>query len=283
MLQPCATSTSTCCSFAVISSDLYLFLGMSEVEGRPYDVTSDIPLREPTGATAVIGSPEGVALATGHKARQIGLAFDHLFGRIPIGPFRQPGNAFTARPSEAFAADPNAVTQSLAVAEHEIEIGVRRVDDDRAGRLLGVVIDQGATELRRQFLPRAGFGPHLGRQRRDGSRIVAHQSGRQGIDLTGTGCAGVGSTASRQIVIIVGLSWRKWRIARKWIIPRHRSKANQKTRDDNCRAESHPLSPHTSIDAQRGTFKDAAVKSLTSLSVGSCLPLAPLASRAHNR
>src|SRR5262249_49755309 len=36
--------------------------------------------------------PEGVALATGHKARQIGLAFDHLFGWIPIGPFRQPGN-----------------------------------------------------------------------------------------------------------------------------------------------------------------------------------------------
>ena len=184
------------------------------------------------------------------------------------------------------------------VAEHEIEIGVRRVDDDRAGRLLGVVIDQGATELRRQFLPRAGFGPHLGRQRRDGSRIVAHQSGRQGIDLTRTGCAGVGSTASRQIVIIVGLNWRKRRISRKWIIPRprvclrgvvlrkalarHRSKANQKTRDDNCRAESHPLPPHTSIGVQRGAFKDAAVKSLTSLSVGCWLPLAPLGSGDHN-
>src|SRR5262249_49856633 len=144
-----------------------------------------------------------------------------------------------------------------------------------------------------------GFGPHLGRQRRDGSRIVAHQSGRRGIDLTRTGCAGVGSTASRQIVIIVGINWRKRLISRKWIIQRRRvclrgvvlrkalarqsSKANQKTRDDNCRAESHPLPPHTSIDVQRGTFKDAAVKSLTSLSVGSCLPLAPLASRAHNR
>src|SRR5262249_20208120 len=49
------------------------------------------------------------------------------FGWIPIGPFRQPGNPFTARPREAFAADPNAVTQSLAVAEHEIEIGVSPV------------------------------------------------------------------------------------------------------------------------------------------------------------
>src|SRR5262249_17062699 len=201
---------------------------------------------------------------------------------------------------------PNAVTQSSAVAEHEIEIGVRRVDDDRAGRLLGVVIDQCATELRRQFLLRAGFGPHLGRERRDGSRIAPHQSGRHWLDLTRASWAGVGSTGGRQIVItrqqrciVVGINWWKRRISRKWIIPRPRvclrgvvlrkalarqsSKANQKTRDDNCRAESHPLPPHTSIDVQRGTFKDAAVKSLTSLSVGSCLPLAPLASRAHNR
>src|SRR5262249_22754752 len=73
-------------------------------------------------------------LAPGNKAGQIGWASHHLFGWMPIGPFRQPGNPFTARPSEAFAADPNAITQSLAVAEHEIEIGVRRVDYDRAGR-----------------------------------------------------------------------------------------------------------------------------------------------------
>src|SRR5262249_5515677 len=168
---------------------------------------------------------EGVAPASGHKTRQIGLAFDHLFGWIPIGPFRQPGNPFAARPSEAVAADPNAVTQSLAVAEHEIEIGVRGVDDDRAGRFLGVVIDQGATELRRQFLLRPGFGTHLGRQRRDGLRIATHQSGRHGIDLTRTGCAGVGSTDGRQVVItrwqrciVVGINWRKRLISRKWII-----------------------------------------------------------------
>src|SRR5215471_6377259 len=90
----------------------------------------------------------------------------------------------------------------------------------------------------------------------------------------------------------------KRRISRKWIIPRprvclrrvvlrkalarHRSKANQKTRDDNCRAGSHPLPPHTSIGVQRGAFKDAAVKSLTSLSVGCWLPLAPLGSGDHN-
>src|SRR5262249_43340574 len=139
----------------------------------------------------------------------------------------------------------------------------------------------------------AGVGPHLGWQRREGPRIAAHQFGRQWIDLTRTGCAGVGIVITRrQRCMVVGINWRRRRISRKWIIPRRRvclrgvvlrkalapqsSKANQKTRDDNCRAERHPLPPHTSIDVQRGTFKDAAVKSLTSLSVGTCLPLAPL-------
>ena len=92
---------------------------------------------------------EWVAVASGHEARQIGLALDHCFRRIPIGPFRHSGNPFHASPSEALAAHADAVAQRPAVADHEIEIGVRSIDDDRAGRLLGVVIDQGAPELRR--------------------------------------------------------------------------------------------------------------------------------------
>ena len=150
---------------------------------------------------------------------------------------------------------------------------------------LGVVIDQGATELRRQFLLRAGLGPHLGRQRRHVALIAAHHSGREGINLTRTGCAGVGSTDSWQIVIRrrqqcigVGINWRKRPISRRWIIPSRRvslrgvvlrkalarqsCKANQQTRDDNCCAENHPLPPHASIGVQRGAFKDAAVQIL---------------------
>ena len=38
-------------------------------------------------------------------------------------------------PGEAFAADADAVAHRLAVTEHEIEVGVRRIDDDGAGRL----------------------------------------------------------------------------------------------------------------------------------------------------
>src|SRR5262249_55740374 len=57
-------------------------------------------------------------------------------------------------------------------AEHEIEVGVGRIDDDRARRFLGVVIDQGATELRCQFLLRADLGPHVRRECGHGARVA---------------------------------------------------------------------------------------------------------------
>ncbi len=41
--------------------------------------------------------------------------------------------------------------------KHEVEVGVRRNDQDRAGRLLGDVIDQRSTQLRWQLLARAGL------------------------------------------------------------------------------------------------------------------------------
>ena len=53
---------------------------------------------------------------------------------------------------------------------------------ERAGRLLGVVVDQGATELRRQRLLRPGLGTHLGRQGRV-ARIALHRSGGARIGL----------------------------------------------------------------------------------------------------
>src|SRR5215510_5221477 len=97
------------------------------------------------------------------------------------------------------------------------------------------------------------------------------------------------STRSVGLLIdtVVCLTLAKWetvsgrfggylRVVLRKALARQSSKANQKTRDDNCRAESHPLPPYTSIGVQRGAFKDAAVKSLTSLSVGCWLPLARL-------
>ena len=119
---------------------------------------------------------ERIAVTAGHEARQIGLALDHFFRRMPIRPLRHLGNPLGARPSEALAAHADAVAQRLALAEHEIEVGILRVDDERAGRLLGVVVDQRATELRRQRLPRAGLGTHLRRKCRHVARICASRT-----------------------------------------------------------------------------------------------------------
>src|SRR3974390_916192 len=85
---------------------------------------------------------EWIARATCHDARQIGLALDHLRRREPVRPFLHARDALRARPGEAFAADADAVAQRLAVPEHEIKVGVRRIDDERARRLLSRKIDQ---------------------------------------------------------------------------------------------------------------------------------------------
>src|SRR5690606_4725067 len=98
---------------------------------------------------------ERVAGAAGHHARQVRLALDHLGRREPIRPFLHPRDAFVAGPGEAFAADADAVAERLAVAKHQIEVGIGGVDDHRAGRLFGVVVDELTLEVGRQFLRRA--------------------------------------------------------------------------------------------------------------------------------
>src|SRR6185437_10481366 len=69
-----------------------------------------------------------IALATGHEARQVRLTLDHFLGRKPVRPFLHAADALGAGPCEAFAADADAVAQSLAVAHDQIKVGVRRID-----------------------------------------------------------------------------------------------------------------------------------------------------------
>src|SRR4029079_6068741 len=88
---------------------------------------------------------ERIAGAAGHVARQIGLAGDHFRGRRPGRPFGLAGDGLRARPGEAVAADADAVAHRLAVAEHEVEVRIRHIDNDGANRLPGSVVDQSAT------------------------------------------------------------------------------------------------------------------------------------------
>ena len=68
---------------------------------------------------------------------------------MPIRPFCHLGDALGACPCEAFTPNTNAVAQRLAAAEHQVEIGVRRINDERSGRFLGRVVDQLLLQVRR--------------------------------------------------------------------------------------------------------------------------------------
>lgn len=54
-------------------------------------------------------------------------------------------------PFETGLADADAVTPGLAIGEHEIEEAVRRIDDDGAGLLSGVIVHDLRQELRRDL------------------------------------------------------------------------------------------------------------------------------------
>src|SRR5205085_6977573 len=97
---------------------------------------------------------ERVGRATGHEARQVGLARDHLGRRRPIRPLGLLGDVLHAGPAEAVAADADAVADRAAAGLYEIEKGVRRIDDDRAGRFAAIVGDDLALELRRRLVAR---------------------------------------------------------------------------------------------------------------------------------
>ena len=84
---------------------------------------------------------ERIAGAAHGHARQIRLTRDHLGRRIPIRPLGLARDFLNAGPGETFAADADAVTHGLAVAEHEIEISVGCIDHDGARRFARRVAD----------------------------------------------------------------------------------------------------------------------------------------------
>src|SRR6516164_132970 len=132
---------------------------------------------------------EWVCFSAGHETRQVGLPLDHFLRREPIRPFLHAADAFGAGPRKAFAADADAVTDRLAVTEHEIEIGVRRIDDDRACRFDSSEADNLTPESLRQFFPRSLLGLVFRRQRRNYGPLgpwrraitARHVAGRRGI------------------------------------------------------------------------------------------------------
>src|SRR5215510_8071200 len=91
---------------------------------------------------------ERVVYAARHVSRQIGASPEHLHGRRPARPFALGADALDAAPAEAGAPDADAVTQRLAIAEHEIEPPLAGSDHDRA-RLVVAGEADGRTRNRR--------------------------------------------------------------------------------------------------------------------------------------
>src|SRR5450432_2218838 len=92
-----------------------------------------------------------VAGAAGHEARQVRLTRDHFHWWRPVRPLGLLGDRLRAGPSEAVAADADAIADRLTAAEHIIEIGIGRIDDDSTGQLAGRVAHDLALQPRRHF------------------------------------------------------------------------------------------------------------------------------------
>src|SRR6266581_3721376 len=88
-----------------------------------------------------------------HVPRQIRAPHQHFRWRRPRRPFLFCGNLFDARPGEAGAADADAVAHRLAVFLHQEQKLVGRIDDDRAGAFLAVIVDELLLEYRIEGWP----------------------------------------------------------------------------------------------------------------------------------
>src|SRR6202042_1608855 len=85
----------------------------------------------------------------------------HFRRRRPIRPLGLARHRLGAGPGEAVAADADAIAERLAVAEHVVEVGVRRIDDHRARGLAARIVDDLAAvaiALLGTFVGIAGIG-----------------------------------------------------------------------------------------------------------------------------
>src|SRR6476661_9765255 len=89
-----------------------------------------------------------ITRTAGHPAWQVGLARDHLGRGRPIRPLGFLADVVNAAPLKTVAADANAITHGNAVTHDEIEETVVGIDDDRARRLFGPVVDRLTAQFR---------------------------------------------------------------------------------------------------------------------------------------
>src|SRR5690606_1678478 len=82
------------------------------------------------------------------------VARDHIAGRRPARPLGLAADIGIATQREALAADANAVTHRLAVAQHVVKAAFRGVDDDGTGLVARLVVNDAAAKFRLDLLGR---------------------------------------------------------------------------------------------------------------------------------
>src|SRR5688500_7680905 len=90
-----------------------------------------------------------IARPAAHEPWEIRLALDHLGGRMAVRPLLLARDRLQNRPGKTLSSDTDAVAHGTAVAEHEIEIRVRRVDHDGAGLLGCRIVHDLTAQVRR--------------------------------------------------------------------------------------------------------------------------------------
>src|SRR5262245_38885334 len=93
--------------------------------------------------------PKWIPGAPSDEARQVRLPIDHFGGWSPVRPLGLALDGANARPGKTLAAYTNSVTDSLAAAESEVEVGIRRVDDDRSGKFPSRIFNHLSAQIRR--------------------------------------------------------------------------------------------------------------------------------------
>src|SRR5437868_14424234 len=119
---------------------------------------------------------------------------------MPVRPFSLARNLLHTGPGKTVAADADAVADRATAAEHVVKVGMGRIDDQRARRLLGWERNLLPAQIRRK-LHRSDFRLFLRRQRRQRYRSAVGPDGR--LQRTGwrTNCL----RRTQAAVVIVGI------------------------------------------------------------------------------
>src|SRR5262249_56183062 len=104
------------------------------------------------GAKIESARAHGIAGASGHEAGQVRLPLDHFRRRSPVGPFLLARDVQEALPLKAFAADADPVAQRTPARLNYVEKSLGRLNNDRAGSLIGAIKNDLAPKLRRQLV-----------------------------------------------------------------------------------------------------------------------------------